>query len=141
MEESEVIGTAEEFLQLLRSDSPEESRSAVTRPTAPGVLLQVANIAPSERVWVVRNKSVPPELLAELAGDSDVDVRFSIASKRRVTADVLRRLARDPEESVRAQVARNKNTDTETLQRLSSDALGMVRSEALDALARRSESH
>ena len=131
-----MIASAEEFIRLRYSDDPSEYRRAAEEPAVLDVWHELVERHPAARVWVARNKTVPIEVLAVLAGDPDSEVRSAVAMKRKLTPELLENLASDPDESVRLQVAQHRNTLKGTLARLARDDWEQVASTAAERLAR-----
>lgn len=82
------------------------------------------------KVWVVRNKTVPIEILQLLSTDPDPSVRAAVASKNCLPLKLMAQLAEDGDVTVRQGIAYNKNTDREILRKLSSDPSDLVSSPA-----------
>ncbi len=73
---------------------------------------------PSMRFWVAQNKTIPSEVIAQLAHDEDSKVRSMVARKRRLEPVILQSLASDPDDGVRMAVARNRHTPRPVLESL-----------------------
>jgi len=129
-----MIETADEFIQLRYSDDSAEYERAAGDSAPIVVWRDVIAQYPEARMWVAQNKTVPLEILQELAGDSDPSVRAMVAMKRKLSPELLDQLASDPDDSVRLSVARHKKTSRQTLERLRVDAWGEVREVASDRL-------
>lgn len=87
------------------------------------------------RETVATNKTIPEEIIRQLASDEDADVRFAIAQKRKTPPDVLLALTGDPCESVRQRVACNPKATREVLAALVDDEWEPVREHARKRLA------
>lgn len=72
----------------------------------------------------------PPDVLAKLAKDEDMFVRFDVARNAHTPSETLRRMAGDESDSVRAQVALNIHTPSGELARLADDHHWGVRASA-----------
>jgi hypothetical protein len=129
-----VIGSAEEFVQLRSSSEPAEYHRAAHEEAPLEVWLQVINEYPDFRRWVAHNKTIPLEVLDLLAGDEDAMVRYTVASKRKVSDRILRGLAADLDESVRLRVASHPKTSAATLRLLEHDPWDEVRKVVRDRL-------
>ncbi len=92
------------------------------------------------KVWVVRNKSVPAEILAMLSCDSDPGIRAAVASKNKLPRELMDLLASDLDESVRHRIVFNKNASAGVLEKLSTDSSSMVAESARAKLASRPQS-
>lgn len=132
-----MITSAEEFVALRTSENPEEYSRAATEAASLAVWADVNARFPAFRRWVAHNKTIPDEVIRDLARDEDPDVRRMIASKRKTPADVLTMLAHDPDASVRARVACNAKVPTSLLVVLSSDPEPIVREATRDRLSAR----
>jgi len=102
-----MIRSAEEFAQLRLSENPEEYGRAATDSASIEVWRDTAAKYPHLRFWIAQNKTVPSEMLVELAQDPDVNVRSMVARKRKLPVDLQFLLATDDDPSVRAALARN----------------------------------
>jgi|1186.fasta_scaffold614432_2 hypothetical protein len=121
-----TIASAEEFVRLRTSETPEDYRRAAGEDAPLDVWYAVIAQHPEMRFWVAQNKTVPTAVLELLSADADPRVRTMVASKRRASAGVLTRLAADRDDGVRAAVARNPRTPAPLLERLSGDAVAQV---------------
>ena len=72
--------------------------------------------------------TTPRDILANLAADPDVWVRFEVALNPQTPPDALLRLAEDPDLKVREQVTSNPHTPLEALILLAEDRSAYVRS-------------
>jgi len=125
-----MIGSYEEFLELLNGGDPAESRRIITEPASDGVWREVIMRSPESRRWVAQNKTLPESLLGALAADDDPIVRWTVASRRSAPIEVLRTLAGDPDETVRRRVASNARTPLDVLGRLANDRSDVIREAA-----------
>lgn len=126
-----MISSAEEFVELRRSERQEEYLRATQESAPREVWLEVIQRFPDMRFWVAQNKTVPVEVLAVLAHDLDSRVRAMVAMKNKLTDELFALLAIDQDDSVRARLAYNKKVPSGILQRLSRD-----RSQVVSAAAR-----
>jgi HEAT repeat protein len=90
-----------------------------------------------QHAGVGRDKTVPLEVLSQLAGDSDPSVRRAVADKRKLTPELFEALSTDQDALVRLRVAYNKKTPSEVIERLVSDEDPLVRGAAVEVLERR----
>jgi hypothetical protein len=74
------------------------------------------------------------DLLAELARDSEIEVRRTVAANRRTNELSLSLLAEDPSQAVRLAVAQNPNTEPKVLAALANDEVEMVRTASIQAI-------
>lgn len=121
------LTSAEEFERLLESDESKDRELARFGAGSSTFWIDVIAQRPHLKVWVVRNKLVPLEVLEVLASDDDDSVRSEVASKRRLSRQLLERLSRDTSESVRARIAHNSKTPRDILEWLCSDSSELVR--------------
>jgi hypothetical protein len=121
-----MIASAEEFVELRRSERQEEYSRAAQESAPREVWLEVIQRFPDMRFWVAQNKTVPVEVLEVLARDPDPRVRSMVAMKNRLTDDLFALLATDQDDSVRARLAHNKKIPSEILGRLVGDQSQIV---------------
>lgn len=117
-----MISSAEEFVRLRTSQDPELYQRAA-RDSAPDQVWQdvIANY-PEMRRWVVHNKTVPLHILVQLSTDESDDVRYAVATKRKLSLELFETLATDPCDSVRHAIALNKSIPADVLAKLESDS-------------------
>jgi hypothetical protein len=96
-----VIASADEFRDLRTSEDNEQYLRAAHDEAPISVWTDVIKRFPDMRMWVAHNKTVPVEILEVLAGDLNVQVRYTVARKRKLPESLQLRLAADPDESVR----------------------------------------
>lgn len=70
---------------------------------------------PDMRFWVAFNRTVPADVLRQLAKDADWRVRDKVAGRSDTPADVLGELAKDAHDAVVSSVAGNPSTPEEAL--------------------------
>ena len=116
-----MIASATEFCRLRESADPDEYRRASHEEAPVAVWREVIRDRPDMRFWAAQNKTVPLEILEELAGDSDVRVRDMVARKRKISESIAVRLARDEDESVRAALTYNRKLPERALAILRAD--------------------
>jgi hypothetical protein len=115
-----MISSANEFAKLRSSQVKEEYDRAAHEEASLEVWQDVIENYPELRKWVAHNKTVPLEILQELC-KFDVEVRFFVASKRKLSQELFRLLSADPDSTVRQQIASNKKTPIDILEKLSTD--------------------
>jgi hypothetical protein len=76
------ITSAEEFIRLRQSKDPAECNHSAWAALPLPVWRDLVRNHPDMRFWVAHNRTVPPEILAELIKDPDWQVRDRVASKR-----------------------------------------------------------
>jgi hypothetical protein len=131
-----MMHSAEEFVRLRQSDCQSDYLKAASDSAPVDVWLDVVRRFPEMKVWVVRNKTVPSEILLLLAGDHDANVRWEVASKNKLPEDLSNVLAGDADDSVRQRIAYNKNTPVHILRRLSLDTCELVAAPARSRINR-----
>lgn len=132
-----MIESAEEFVRLRTSVLVAEYRRAAHEEASLRTWRTVVENHPDMRAWVARNKTVPLEILRQLAGDPDPQVRSAVADRRKLTPDIYDLLAADSNVSVRMRVAYNKKTPAEVIGRLAADPDQLVRDVAAEVSERR----
>jgi hypothetical protein len=132
-----MIKSAAEFCELRCSEKPNEYHRAAWEEAPMQVWLDVIAQYPDMRSWVAHNKTVPLEILAILADDPDRDVRYTVATKRKLDQALQTKLSKDSDAGVRQALATNAKASGETLQRLADDADERVRAFAREKLVRK----
>lgn len=117
-----MIYTATEFYHLRTSRSSLEYTRAAQEEAPLEVWLEVLQTYPDMAVWVAYNKTVPYEILEQLATHSDHRVRSMVACKNKLQEPLLLQLATDVDESVRISVAQHKNATKAVLSCLVTDS-------------------
>jgi hypothetical protein len=131
-----MITTSAEFIRLRQSEVPEEYMRAGDDEADLKVWLEVIDRHPEMRQWVAQNKTVPISILEVLSLNSDQAVRYTVATRRKLSYQIFVRLARDPDESIRAAIARNPKVPQELLDALVRDDSPFVSSVALSRVGR-----
>lgn len=121
-----MITTAEEFIRLRESSDPREYGRAASEEAPVSVWREIMDTRHDMRFWVAQNKTVPLEILEELAGDPDPNVRDMVARKRKISEAIALKLVQDPEESIRAALARNRRLPPSAFAILQMDASPLV---------------
>lgn len=134
-----MIESAEEFVELTKSDDPTVQRRAIGYSAPEHVWLDIVDRYPQMRLWVARNKMVPDTILRILAGDKDDGVRAAVATRVTAKVDTLTLLARDPIPDVRERVARNPKASREMLEELVRDKEDSVSVAARETIERHYE--
>jgi len=132
-----MINSAEEFVDLRTSERPEEYLRAASESAPLEVWFDVVERYPEMREWVARNKTVPIEILGQLAMDVDSRVRFAVAMKNKLSRDLMLMLTKDSDPSVRERIAYNKNASDDVLQLLAQDSVIIVSEAARHQLSLR----
>ena len=132
-----MIATAQEFLALMRSPEPADYERFRHDSAPTEVWRELIAKYSLANEWIARNKTVPVEILREIAGDPRVVVRAEVAMTRRITEDIQERLARDPNASVRNTLANNSKATDRILAVLAGDSEAFVRETALRRIKER----
>lgn len=130
-----MIYTAEEFVRLRESESPEEYLRAAWDEAPLEVWIEVIENHPQMRFWVAQNKSIPHEIMEILSGDSSERVRSMIASKSRLPEYLQIKMAQDHDPLVRQRIVFNKKAFTQVLQLLVQDEDQDIREKANQRLS------
>ena len=96
-----MISSAEEFIKLRTSDIKEEQDRASLDSADNTTWLDIFHNYPDFRVWVVHNKTIPVEILEQLAEDENAEVRAAVARKRKINNRIFNLLSVDQDENVR----------------------------------------
>ena len=131
-----MIESAEEFVALRSSERPEQHLRSAHEPASMAVWRDVIARFPRYQFWVAQNKTVPVEILVELAHVQSAEVRCMVAMKRRTPESVLKRLARDSDETVRQRVVFNPVASIEVLELLLEDPRDEIRRTAAEKMSR-----
>jgi len=131
-----MIATAEEFVELRRSERQKEYSRAAQDDAPREVWLDIIQRFPDMRFWVAQNKTVPVEVLEVLARDPDPRVRSMVAMKRKLTGELFALLAKDQDDSVRATLAHNKKIPADILGCLVGDQSQIVSAAARERQSR-----
>ncbi|HAD13976.1 MAG TPA: hypothetical protein DCF33_16245 [Saprospirales bacterium] len=134
-----MIQSAEEFIRLRDSEIREEYYRATFEEAEEGVWERVIEKYPDYKIWVIRNKTVPVEILAQMAKDPDPNVRQEVALKRKISESIFRLLAADPDEGVRSFLLSNTKLTLEQKKAVKTDDSPWL-AEKLEEILRNAES-
>jgi hypothetical protein len=132
-----MINSAKEFVDLRTSERPEEYLRAARDSSPLEVWFDILRKYPGMKVWVAQNKTVPMQVLQQLAVDADPQVRSAIATKNKLSKDLMLSLAKDSDSSVRERIAYNKNASDDVLLLLLQDTVVSVSEAAAQKLSLR----
>jgi hypothetical protein len=96
-----MISTAAEFVALRQSNDLQNQHRATHEEANIEVWLEVIEQYPDFKEWVIRNKTIPIEILEKLCKDENVKIRITIAQKRKINNVIFEVLSIDPEVKVR----------------------------------------
>ena len=129
-----MIESAEEFVYLRNSEVIEEYERAANEEASLDTWQEVILRYPEMKKWVAHNKTVPLEILSILATDSDRDVRWVVATKRKLSKELQLQLAKDCDEGVRNRIAYNAKAYKEPLELLANDNSESTKKKAIERL-------
>ncbi|GGQ63101.1 hypothetical protein ACIRPJ_11570 [Streptomyces asoensis] len=129
------ISSVEEFIRLRASEDPTEYNRSAWAPLPLAVWWDLVRNHPNMRIWAAHNRTVPPQILAELIKDPDWRVRDRVASKRNCPPELLEQLVTDPHDSVRRLVAGHPRSSRSTVAQLVDDPWPAIAQEARARLA------
>ena len=132
-----MIATAQEFLALMRSGEPSDYKRFRFDTAPPEVWRELVNKYPLTNAEVTLNKTVPAEILHEIAKDPSVRVRSHVTMVRRISKETQEILAKDPDSSVRNMLANNAKVSDDLLSLLSADQEAFVRESAFSQIQKR----
>lgn len=132
-----MINSAKEFIDLRTSVRPDDYLRAARESAPLEVWFEVVEKHPEMKVWVARNKTVPMQILEQLAVDVDPRIRFAVAMKNKLSKGLMLALAKDSDSSVRERIAYNKNTTDDVLLLLQQDSVVSVSEAARQQLSLR----
>src|ERR1017187_4988954 len=110
-----MINSAKEFVDLRTSERPDDYLRAARESAPLEVWFDIVGKYPEMKVWVARNKTVPMQVLEQLAVDVDPRIRVAVAMKNKLSKDLMLTLSKDSDSSVRERIAYNKNASDDVL--------------------------
>ncbi|MDR1311558.1 MAG: hypothetical protein LBK01_06785 [Burkholderiaceae bacterium] len=116
-----MISSAKEFIHLRDSTVKEEYDRSAYEEAPLKVWKEVLEKYSDYARWVVHNKTVPLEILEILSFSEDVDIRWEVATKRKLSPELFERLSKDRETTVRVRIAVNRKTPLSILDVLCND--------------------
>lgn len=125
-----MIESAEEFIRLRESASSADYQRLKRDEAPTDVWRAIISEYPDMRFWVAFNRTVPAEVLQQLAQDADWRVRDKVASRPDAPVDVLAGLAQDEHDAVASSVAGNPRTPRAALRALVDHPWDQVRDRA-----------
>src|SRR5690606_13372932 len=96
-----MITSPEEFKKLRLSENIEEQRRSALEPAELQTWFGVIEKYPDLKEWVAHNKTIPLEILENLATDEDEKVKCVVARKRKINQKIFDLLNSDKNEAVR----------------------------------------
>jgi len=132
-----MISNIEEYFRLKNSEDKEEYDRVVREELTSELISDILENYPKSKSWLVHNKFIPVEVLKILASDKDVDVRFTVAMKKKCDRSIFETLMKDEEFSVRMAVVRNNKLPIDLLEKLTFDRDNEIAKEAQLMLKRR----
>jgi hypothetical protein len=113
-----MIQSAKEFIALRSSQDVAEQKRATNEEAPLSVWQEIIATYPENKIWVVRNKTVPVEILEILSKDNDAQIRSEVASKRKINDSIFSILSKDENKSVRYALMLNKSLTKQQLQQI-----------------------
>ena len=132
-----MIKSAEEFYRLRTSEIMEEYLRAAWEEAPVEVWRDVIRKYPDMHFWVAQNKTVPIEILEELADSPEWRVRHMIASKNKIPESLQKKLATDKNPLVRSALVTNKKVRLGTLYILLNDEDEEIRFKARERIEKK----
>ena len=118
-----MIYTPEEFKILCEN---EEDTTHANQAASSEVWIDVLNKYPQLARCVAANKTIPDDIIDRLSKSNDLDIRWKIATKRKLNRAIFERLAADTDPTIRHRIACNPKTPSDILLFLSKDPDSMV---------------
>jgi hypothetical protein len=132
-----MINSAKEFVDLRTSERPDDYLRAARESAPLEVWFDIVGKYPEMKVGVARNKTVPMQVLEQLAVDVDPRIRVAVAMKNKLSKDLMLTLSKDSDSSVRERIAYNKNASDDVLRLLAQDTVVHVSEAARQQLSLR----
>lgn len=129
-----MINEIAEFVKICNSDIPEERKRIKNETISEDVLFDVIQHFPELTLFVIHNNSVTLKILEILSKSPDSEIRWWVATKRKLSPELIEILSTDEDESVRHRIAYNVNTSKSILTILAQDNSIMVAKVAKDRL-------
>lgn len=134
-----MIDSVETFISLVESGDVNDCRRASSDEAPLEVWRSILRTHGQLAFAVASNRTIPYEILLELAQNEDWRVRHRVALKNACPPDLLDRLSLDDNDSVALLVAGHRNTPPAALRRLTTHTWDQVRERALEQLRARTE--
>ena len=132
-----MINSAKEFVDLRTSERSDDYLRAARESAPLEVWFDIVGKYPEMKMWVARNKTVPMQVLEQLAVDVDPRIRVAVAMKNKLSNDIMLSLSKDSDSSVRERIAYNKNASDDVLRLLAQDSVVSVSEAARQQLSLR----
>jgi hypothetical protein len=132
-----MIYSIEEYLELSNSDNKEDYDRVIREELSEELISNILKYYPEKHSWLAHNKFVSIEVLRILALDNNVDVRFTVAMKKKCDRSIFEILMKDEDFSVRMAVVRNNKLPIDLLKILISDKDSEIAEESKLILERR----
>lgn len=129
-----MIESAEEFKMLRESEVLGDYVRAAHEEAPLEIWEDILDKYPEMAFWVAQNKTVPIEILENLAVHIDPKVRDIVARKRKIPESLMLQLAKDEDESVRNALVNNGKVTESVLRVLINDSWQVVRESASEKL-------
>ncbi|QWT19809.1 hypothetical protein KPL74_18940 [Bacillus sp. NP157] len=116
-----MLRSGQEFVALIMSSSKADRVRALSSEAPASVWMKVIHEFPGLIRFVAFNRSLPDEVLIELAESASAEVREAVANRSRLPEQVQRRLARDACSRVRLALVRKSMLSDDLLADLARD--------------------
>ena len=116
-----MITTAKEFIRLRESDDLTEQFRASHEEADLKIWLEIIEMYPEFKIWVIHNKTIQIEILELLSKDLNPDVRSAVARKRKINENIKIDLSQDIDENVRFALMSNTKLNLEELKQIKVD--------------------
>jgi hypothetical protein len=113
-----MIKSADEFIRLRTSEIKEEYDRSAHEMADISTWIEVIEKYPDYKEWVIRNKTVPVEILELLTSDENPNIRSAVARKRKINEKIFETLSRDRDENVRYALMCNTNLTIDKLKQI-----------------------
>jgi hypothetical protein len=116
-----MITSAKEFIRLRESEDLTEQYRASHEQADFRIWLDVIEMYPDFKTWVIHNKTIQIEILELLSKDLNPDVRSAVARKRKINENIKMDLSQDIDENVRFALMSNTKLNLEDLKQIKVD--------------------
>ena len=132
-----MIDNIREFVKICNSDTPEDRKRIKTDIISEDVLFDALKHFPELTLFVIQSNSVTLKILETLSKNPDSDIRWWVATKRKLSPELIEILSTDEDESVRQRIAHNAKTSKSILTILAQDNSTIVAKVAQDRLLKK----
>jgi hypothetical protein len=137
VEDDILISNIDEYIKLADNDNLEDNNRVKNEELSSSVIFEIIQNYPERKSWLVHNKHIPIEILKLLSKDEDIDVRFTIAMKKKCNRSIFEVLMNDSDFSVRMAIVRNNKLPIDLLEKMLNDSEPEISDEAMNMLKKR----